>query len=86
MIISKILSKYQITLPKEAVKALHLEKGSYLKCIVQNGAIFLAPVVVEDVYSSEELESFERLYSDPKNKGKVYHSKGEALEHLKGLK
>ena len=85
MILSKVLSKYQITLPKQAVLALHIEKGDVLKCTVEKGSISFAPVAVDELYSDEELRKFDRLYNDPKNKGKVYHTKKEAMDHLKRL-
>ncbi len=85
MILSKVLSKYQITLPKQAVLALHIEKGDVLKCTVEKGCISFVPVVVDELYSDEELRKFDRLYNDPKNKGNVYHTKKEAMDHLKRL-
>ena len=85
MVLSKVLSKYQITLPKEVVRQLHITKGDLLKCEARDGRISLTPVTVEESYSEEELKKFETLYSDPKNSGRVYHKKSEALAHLKRL-
>ncbi len=86
MILSKVLSKYQLTLPKEVVRALHIHKGDLLKCQVQSERIVLTPMVVEEPYSEEELKKFDKLYNDPKNKGKVYKTRAEAMEHLRKLK
>ena len=86
MTISKVLSKYQITLPKEVVLQLHISKGDLLKCEAHDGKISLTPVIVEEPYSEEELRTFEALYADPKNAGKIYHKKSEALAHLKRLR
>ena len=85
MILSKVLSKYQITLPKEAVAALHIEKGNVLKCKIENGSVSFTPVIVEEPYSDEELKKFDVLYNDPQNKGKVYKTKSAAMAHLKRL-
>ncbi len=85
MILSKILSKYQITLPKEAVRALHLSKGDFLKCLVEKGKVSFAPVVVEEPYSDEELKKFDKLYNNPANRGKKFRSAKAAIEHLKNL-
>ena len=85
MILSKVLSKYQITLPKEAVAALHLHKGDVLKCQVENGRILFMPVVVEETYSEEELSKFDELYNQSANKGKTYKTKEDAMRHLKRL-
>lgn len=85
MILSKVLSKYQITLPKTAVKALQIHKGDVLRCVVEKGRLSFSPVVVDELYSQEDLKQFDKLYNDPKNKGKVYHKKSEAMEHLKRL-
>lgn len=85
MILSKVLSKYQITLPKSVVQALRIHKGDVLKCIIAKGSISFTPVVVDELYSEDELKSFDKLYNDPKNKGKVYRTCSEAAEHLKRL-
>jgi bifunctional DNA-binding transcriptional regulator/antitoxin component of YhaV-PrlF toxin-antitoxin module len=85
MILSKVLSKYQITLPKEIVKSLRIKKGYILKCEVKSGSIVMTPVVLEEAYSKGDLESFRRMYQDPKNSGKIYTSKHKAMEHLKSL-
>ena len=85
MILSKVLSKYQLTLPKEAVKALHIHKGDLLKCQVQNERIVFTPMVVEEPYSEEELRKFDKLYNDPKNRGKRFHSTREAIKYLESL-
>lgn len=86
MILSKVLSKYQITLPKEAVQTLHLEKGDFLRCEVAKGKVFFSPVVVEEPYSGEELRKFNELYNGPGNRGRVYGTREEALRHLKRLR
>ena len=86
MVLSKVLSKYQITLPKEAVRALHIRKGSFLKCNIEKGSISFVPVVVEEAYSEEELRQFEKLCRDPKNRGPKFSSKEKALEYLKSLR
>lgn len=85
MILSKVLSKYQITIPKEVVHLLHIHKGDFLKCEVQKDKIVFAPVVVEETYTQEELKKFVKLYKDPKNKGKVFHDVKDALNYLKTL-
>ena len=85
MILSKVLSKYQITLPKTVVKELQIHQGDVLKCVVERGRVSFTPVVVDEIYSSEDLKKFDKLYNDPKNKGKVYRTKSEAMEHLKRL-
>lgn len=86
MILSKVLSKYQITLPKEVVMALHIGKGDVLKCEIHNGKVLFSPVIVEEPYSEEDLQKFDELYNHPKNKGKVYRTQEEALKHLRHLR
>ena len=85
MILSKVLSKYQITLPKKAVQSLQIHQGDMLRCVVERGRVSFAPVVVDELYSDEDLNQFDKLYNDPKNKGKVYRKKSKAMEHLKKL-
>ncbi len=86
MILSKVLSKYQITLPKEAVRALHIRKGSFLKCRIDKGGVSFVPVVVEEAYSEEQLQKFEKLCHDPRNAGRKFSSKEKALKYLKSLR
>ena len=85
MILSKVLSKNQLTLPKEVVKALHIQKGALLKCQVENQKIILTPVIVEEPFTEEEFKKLEKLYKDPKNKGKTFHSAAEAIRYLNRL-
>ena len=85
MILSKVLSKYQVTLPKEAVQAVGIRKGDILKCQIEKGKITFIPVVIEEPYSEEEFRKFEELYRQPANKGKVYKTKHDAMNHLKRL-
>ena len=86
MIPSKVLSKYQITLPKEVVAGLRISKGAVLKCEIGGSRVYFMPVIVEEPYSEGELKKFDDLYNSPANKGKVYDSKSDALTHLKRLK
>lgn len=86
MVLSKVLSKYQITLPKEVVRSLDIHKGEYLKCAVRGRSISLTPVSIEETYSEEDIRTFHTLYSHPANRGKVYKNKTEALAHLKHLR
>lgn len=85
MILSKVLSKYQITLPKEAVQAVGIRKGDVLKCQIENGRITFVPVIIEEPYSEEDLRKFDDLYRRPANKGRVYKTKLDAMNHLKRL-
>ncbi|MBI4432235.1 MAG: AbrB/MazE/SpoVT family DNA-binding domain-containing protein [Candidatus Omnitrophica bacterium] len=86
MIISKVLSKHQVTLPNQAVKALHLHKGDLLKCEIKKGEIRFKPVTVEETFTEEELDRMEKLAKDPKNKGKIFDDVQGALKYLDSLK
>ena len=44
MSLSKVLSKNQVTLPREAVRALHLSKGDLLRCEVKDRQLVFTPV------------------------------------------
>ncbi len=46
MMLRKVLSKYQITLPKEAVKMLNIRQGDLVQCEVKKNRIILSPVQV----------------------------------------
>ena len=45
-VLRKVLSKYQITLPKEAVKRLNIRQGDLVQCEVENNRLILSPVQV----------------------------------------
>lgn len=46
MMLRKVLSKYQITLPKEVVKTLNIRQGDLLQCEVEKRRIVFSPVQV----------------------------------------
>ncbi len=46
MILRKVLSKYQITLPRDAVKMLRIRRGDLLQCQVRDRSIVLSPVEI----------------------------------------
>jgi len=76
----------QITIPKEFLKRIGFDPNSdYFDIELKDGTIMLRPVTVEPKYTKEELEKIERLFKDPKNKGKVYESSKKALRILRKM-
>ena len=61
MRLSKVLSKNQITLPREAVNVLHLSKGDLLKCEVKGGGLVLTPVVFPE-HGLDTLDAISRKW------------------------
>lgn len=55
MILRKVLSKYQVTLPKDAVKTLHIRQGDLLQCQVRDRAIVLSPIEVSSKQQAADL-------------------------------
>ncbi len=51
----KVLSKYQITLPRQAVKELRLRQGDLLECEVKDRQIVLSPVEVNACSTAKSL-------------------------------
>ena len=46
MMLRKVLSKYQVTLPKSVVRELRIERGDLLQCEVKDRRIVFSPVQV----------------------------------------
>ena len=44
----RVKQKFQVTLPVEVRKALHLQEGDLLEALIENDRIFLNPKVVVD--------------------------------------
>ena len=44
----RVKQKFQVTLPVEVRKALHLQEGDLLEALIENNRIFLNPKVVVD--------------------------------------
>jgi AbrB family looped-hinge helix DNA binding protein len=44
----RVKEKYQVTIPVSIRKELHLEQGSILEAVIENGVIVLKPKVVVD--------------------------------------
>ena len=76
----------QITIPKEFLKQIGFDPNSdYFDIELKDDTIVLKPVTVEPKYTKEELNKIEKLFKDPKNKGKVYKSSKEALKALRKM-
>lgn len=76
----------QVTIPKEYLKRIGFDPTSdYFDIELKDDTIVLKPVTVEPKYTKEELEKIEKLFKEPKNKGKVHKSTKEALEALRKM-
>lgn len=76
----------QITLPKEFLKRIGFDpKSDYFDIELKNDTIVLKPVTMEAKFTEEELRKIEKLFKDPKNKGKVYSSSKDGLRALRRI-
>lgn len=46
VMLRKVLSKYQITLPKQAVKTLNIRQGDLVQCEIDKNRLILSPVQI----------------------------------------
>lgn len=57
----RVKEKYQVTIPASIRKELHLEQGSILEAVIENGVIVLKPKMVVDPDRAEVEEGMEDL-------------------------
>lgn len=57
----RVKEKYQVTIPASIRKELHLEQGSILEAVIENGVIVLKPKMVVDPDRTEVEEGMEDL-------------------------
>lgn len=85
--IVKVSTNGQITIPFRIRKKLHLDEYPFVSIIPTKDGAFICPVEVKSKspYTKEELQKIEKLASDENNKGKIFSSSKEAIDHLKSL-
>jgi antitoxin MazE len=89
MSLVKVKSKYQIVIPDEVRKKLHVEIGDTLEIGEKDGVLIAKPVMVIDrsqaYFWSEEWQKGEKEAEDAKKKGKFKDFKKveEAVKWLK---
>lgn len=76
----------QVTIPKKFLRRIGFDlESDYFDIELKDDTIVLKPVTIEPKYTKEELDKIERLFKDPKNKGKIYSSTKEALKALRRM-
>jgi AbrB family looped-hinge helix DNA binding protein len=89
MSLVKVKSKYQIVIPDEVRKKLHVEIGDTLEIEEKDGVLVARPVMVIDksqaYFWSEEWQKGEKEAEEAKKKGK-FKEFDKAAEALKWLK
>ena len=80
----KIKDKYQVTIPESVREKLHFEVGELLSVTLRGNEIVLKPIVIEEKYSEEELNTLERLFKTPRNRGKIM-SAGQFKKYQEAL-
>jgi len=83
MQMSKVLSRNLITIPREMAKALNIHPGDYLKIERQGNALRLAPVLIEEQWSEEEMTALRETHRMEKHRSHRIHSKTEIRRELK---
>lgn len=77
--LAKITSKNQVTLPKEIIVSLGIEKGDYLAVKKLDNKIVLIPQEFEDKYPRELLERVEKKLEKGLLPGEKAHSNIEDM-------
>jgi antitoxin MazE len=89
MSLVKVKSKYQIVIPDEVRKKLHVEIGDTLEIEEKDGILVAKPVVVVDksqaYFWTEEWQKGEKEAEEAKKKGK-FKEFDKAAEAVKWLK
>ena len=80
----KVKDKYQITIPEDIRKKVHCKIGELLSVALHGNEIVLKPMVVEEKYSEDELNTLEKLFKSPHNRGKMM-SAGKFKKHQEKL-
>ena len=76
MEVVKIRKKYQVTIPEKIREKVCCKVGDYVAIEVKgNEEIILKPVVLEERYSEEELETLEKLFAQERKEVKVLNAK-----------
>ncbi len=89
MSLVKVKNKYQIVIPDEVRKKLHVEIGDTLEIEEKDGILIAKPVIVIDkaqaYFWTEEWQKGEKEAEEAKKKGK-FKEFDEAAEAIKWLK
>jgi len=84
MSLVKIKDKYQVTIPEDVRKKIHCEVGELLSITLHGDEIVLKPMVVEEKYSEEEIDTLEKVFKSPHNRGRIM-SADEFKKHQEKL-
>lgn len=80
--IRQISPRNTITIPKEVLKRVGIEPGSFVEINTNGKQIILTPKVLEDPFSEEEWEKLEKIASES---GKIYSTAAKAKKHIERL-
>ncbi len=84
MSLVKIKDKYQVTIPEDVREKIHCEVGELLSITLHGDEIVLKPMVVEEKYSEEEIDTLEKIFKSPHNRGRIM-SADEFKKHQEKL-
>ena len=82
MQISKVLARNLVTIPNEIARALNIHPGDYVKIEREGNGIRLAPVMVEERWSEEEMSALREIHRNEKHQSHRVHSKSEIRKLL----
>ena len=73
--IVKIREKFQVTIPEDVRAKVPCNVGEYVDVEVENSKIVIHLMVLEEKYSEGEVNALEKMFKDPKNRGKAMSAK-----------
>lgn len=80
--IRRISSRNAITIPKEILKRVGIEPGSFVEVSTNGKQIILMPKVLEDPFSEEEWDKLKQIANES---GKIYSNANGAKKHIERL-
>ena len=85
MIITKLKTKNQITLPKEVVKKLNLKPNELFTVDIEGNCIKLIPVELEPKYTPQDLNAIDKIVEKEKDKARTVKAGKEFSDYIKKI-
>ncbi len=71
MVITRLKTKNQVTIPKEIIKRLHLKQNELFQVDVGTNFIKLIPVEIKPRYTQKELKAVDKIVEKEKKRAKT---------------
>lgn len=85
MILTKLKTKNQITLPKEIIGRFNFRKDELFRVEAEDNYIKLTPVDIEPRYSPGELETIDKIVEQERSKAKTLRTGKKFAKYIATL-